>query len=150
MDHLARDESLGYRVNHLARLLEHALRDRIAPFGVVPGQFPTLLSLWEADGLTQAELCASVRIEQPTMANTLARMERDGLIKRIPDPDDRRRSLVLLTPKARSLERPLGAEARAVNAIATGDLDAARVTELLGVLATIIGNLEAAKAEATS
>lgn len=149
MEHLARDQSLGYQINHLARLLEHALRDQIAPFGVVPGQFPTLLALWETDGLTQVELCGRVQIEQPTMANTLARMERDGLIERIPDPDDRRRSLVLLTQKARSLEQPLGAEARAVNAVATRGLDEAGVTALLGVLATIIDNLEAAKAEAT-
>lgn len=73
--------SLGYQVNHLARMLAQALRERIAPLGVVPGQFAQLLVLHEQDGLTQAQLCERVRIEQPTMANTLARMERDGLIE---------------------------------------------------------------------
>ncbi|MFD1532387.1 winged helix DNA-binding protein [Pseudonocardia aurantiaca] len=34
------------------------------------------------------------------MASTLARMERDGLVERVPDPHDRRRSLVHLTPRA--------------------------------------------------
>jgi DNA-directed RNA polymerase specialized sigma24 family protein len=70
---LARQDSLGYQVNHLARLLEHRLRDRIAPLGVLPGQFAQMLTLYEADGLTQAELCDRVQVEQPTMANTLAR-----------------------------------------------------------------------------
>jgi DNA-binding MarR family transcriptional regulator len=31
-------------------------------------------------------------------------MERDGLITRIPDADDRRRSVVMLTPEASALE----------------------------------------------
>ena len=41
--------SVGYQVNRLARLFEVALRDRIAAYGVVPGQFPALLALYERD-----------------------------------------------------------------------------------------------------
>ena len=116
---LRREVSLGYQVNHLARILEQALRKQIEPLGVVPGQFAQLLALYEEDGLTQSELCARVRIEQPTMAKTLARMERDGLIRRVPDPHDRRRALVMLTPRARRLEDRLVAAARGVNTAAT-------------------------------
>ncbi|HEY8111643.1 MAG TPA: helix-turn-helix domain-containing protein [Actinomycetes bacterium] len=46
---------------------------RIAPHGVVPGQFAQLLALYEEDDLTQRELCDRIRIEQATMANTLQR-----------------------------------------------------------------------------
>ena len=75
---LARDASLGYRINHLGRLLAHVLHQRIAPLGVVPGQFAQMLALLEQDGLTQRELCERVRIEQPTMANTSGRSPRCG------------------------------------------------------------------------
>jgi DNA-binding MarR family transcriptional regulator len=68
---LRTEDSLGYQVNLLARLFERALRERIAPHGVVPGQFPALLCLYEQDGLTQAELGSRVQIEQPTIAKTL-------------------------------------------------------------------------------
>lgn len=141
---LPRRISLGYQVNHLARLLAKALRDRIAPLGVVPGRFAQLLALYEQDGLTQAELCERVQIEQPTMANTLARMQRDGLIERVPDPADRRRSLVLLTERARQLEDDLVAAARAVNATATEGLDEGEVTAFMATLAALIDNLTAA------
>jgi DNA-binding MarR family transcriptional regulator len=107
----------------------------------VPGQFAQLLALYEQDGLTQAELCEHVQVEQPTMANTLARMQRDGLIERIPDPADSRRSLVLLTDRARQLEDELVAAARAVNAAATRGLDDAQVAEFMAILATVIDNL---------
>ena len=103
------------------RLLAHALRERIEPLGVVPGQFAQLLALYEQDGLTQAELCARVQIEQFTMANPLSRMERDGLVDRVPDPADRRRSPVRLTPRARELEGELAVAARAVNAATPTD-----------------------------
>lgn len=139
---LARQASVGYQVNHLARLLAQALRERIEPLGVVPGQFAQLLALYEQDGLTQAELCARVRIEQPTMANTLTRMQRDGLIDRVPDPADGRRALVTLTPRARDLQDPLVAAARAVNTTATCGLDPAQTAAFLAALAGAIDNLD--------
>ena len=139
---LARQTSLGYQVNHLARLLAQALRRRIESLGVVPGQFAQLLALYEQDGLTQRELCERVRIEQPTMALTLKRMERDGLVERRPDPTDGRRARIVLTKRARGLERDLTAAAREVNAIATGGLPAKEVQAFMQTLTRLIANLE--------
>jgi DNA-binding MarR family transcriptional regulator len=141
---LARHASLGYRVNHLARLLAHALRRRTESHGVVPGQFAQLLALYEEDGLTQRELCERVRIEQPTMALTLKRMERDGLIERIPDPVDRRRARVMLTERSRRLESDLTAAAREVNAVATEGLSEAEIEAFMATLGRLIANLESA------
>jgi DNA-binding MarR family transcriptional regulator len=139
-----RESSLGYQVNHLARLLAQALHERIGPLGVVPGQFAQLLTLYAEDGLTQRELCDRIGIEQPTMANTLQRMERDGLVRREPDPADGRRARVLLTGRARDLEGPLVAAAQEVNAVATAGLDEREVAALLRSVARAIANLEGA------
>jgi DNA-binding MarR family transcriptional regulator len=139
------ESSLGYLVNHLARLLAQALRERIEPFGVVPGQFAQLLALYESDGLTQAELCTRVQIEQPTMANTLARMERDGLITRTPDPADQRRALVRLTEHARRLEPDLVAAARDINTLATRGLTDDQISTFHTALRQAIANLEATR-----
>ena len=140
--------SLGYEINHLARLLAHGLRERIEGLGVVPGQFAQLLALYEKNGLTQAELCELVEIEQPTMANTLARMQRDGLITREPDPADRRRSRVLLTYRAHALKPELVAAAREVNALATAGLSPHEVEAFFGTVAALIANLEKARTDA--
>ena len=141
--HLNRQESFGYLVNHLARLLARALYQKIAPHGVVPGQFPVLLSLWEHDGLTQAELHRLTDVEQATMANTLQRMERDGLVRRLPHSLDRRQAVVRLTPKARGLELPLVRSAREVNdATLAGFSDAERAA-LITRLRQAIDNVQA-------
>jgi DNA-binding MarR family transcriptional regulator len=139
---LPRESSLGYQVNHLARLMAQALRARIAPLGVVPGQFAQLLALYEQDGQSQMDLCKRVRVEQPTMANTLRRMERDGLIRRLPDPSDGRRAVVMLTERARSLEDALVDGARSVNLEATRDIDDDEIAAFMATMSRIIGNLE--------
>ncbi|WP_163773899.1 MarR family winged helix-turn-helix transcriptional regulator, partial [Proteus mirabilis] len=46
------------------------------------------------------ELARLAGVEQPSMAQLLARMERDGLIRREPDPSDGRSSLVSLSEDA--------------------------------------------------
>src|SRR4029450_9779634 len=130
---LSRQESLGYQVNHLARLLAQALAVRIALHGVVPGQFAQLLALYEEDDLTQRELCDRIRIEQATMANTLQRMQRDGLVDCVPDRTDRRRMRVRLTERARTLEADLAAAARAVNAAAMQGLSDEEVGDFMGL-----------------
>ena len=138
-----REESLGYQVNHLARLLAQALAARIAPYGVVPGQFAQLLVLFEEDGLTQRELCDRVRIEQATMAKTLQRMQRDGLVRCDPDPDDRRRIRVYLTDQTRAIQHDLVATARSVNSSAADGLTDAELVTYLKLTARLIRNLEA-------
>ncbi|HZK50082.1 MAG TPA: MarR family winged helix-turn-helix transcriptional regulator [Actinomycetota bacterium] len=140
---LPRQSSLGYQVNHLARLMAQALRERIAPFGVVPGQFAQLLALYEQDGLSQRELCERVRIEQPTMANTLQRMERDGLIRRLPDPVDGRRAAVMLTGRARDLEDDLVGAARGINSQAARNIGDDELANFIDTLSRIIDNLGA-------
>jgi DNA-binding MarR family transcriptional regulator len=140
---LPRRASLGYQVNHLGRLLAQALRTRIAADRVVPGQFAQLLALYEEDGLTQNQLCERVRIDQSTMAHTLQRMERDGLIQRTPDPADRRRALITLTDRARQIETRLVDAARQVNAAATRGLTDDEVASCLRTLSRMIDNLEA-------
>jgi len=107
--------SAGYLANHLARLFAQHLAAGIAPLGLAPAQFMTLLELWPEDGLTQAELCARLDVEQATMAGTLGRMARDGLIERRAHPVDHRAQTVHLTPRARALEVPATSIAQAVN-----------------------------------
>ena len=138
---MPRTTSLGYQVNHLARLMETALRVRIAPHGVAPGQFAQLLALYERDGISQAELCKAVHIDQSTMALTLRRMERDDLVSRLPSTQDRRRTDIWLTDRARNLEATLVTCARDTNGVATEGISEADLAVTHRVLAQMIQNL---------
>lgn len=114
--------SAGYLANHMARLFAAGLQRRIAPLGLAPAQFITLIELWREDGLTQKQLIERLDVEQATMANTLTRMERDGLIRRLPHPDDGRAQQVWLTKKARAVQQPATQAARDQNMAALSGL----------------------------
>ncbi|HEX2078455.1 MAG TPA: MarR family transcriptional regulator [Longimicrobium sp.] len=137
-----RQQSPGHLINYLARLFARALYRRIDRHGVTRGQFPVLLVLWEQEGATQTQLAERLAVEQPTMANTLKRMERDGLIVRVPDAEDRRQARIHLTPRGRALEEALIASARETNAVALADLDPAETQQFLALARRVIQNLE--------
>ena len=109
------EDSLGYLVNRMARLMAHELAERIRPAGVAIGQWAVLLVLWARDGKTQAELSRVVAIEPPTVARTVDRMVRDGLVTRALDPGDGRLSRIYLTERGRSLRDELVPLAVGVN-----------------------------------
>ena len=100
MDHSV-NENLCYKLHYLTRLLMMQLNEEIKPHGVTQGQLPVLCCLSEDEGQTQAELCEQIQVEQPTMANTLRRMERDGLIYRTACEQDKRQSRIFLTEPTR-------------------------------------------------
>lgn len=97
-------DSATYLSSLLSKGFSRSLLSRAAELGFSPGQFPVLIELWNEDGLTQREMLDRLNIEQATLANTLARMERDGLIRREPHPKDKRAIRNFLTEKARQIE----------------------------------------------
>ena len=97
-------ESATYLSALLAKAAARSLQERAKDAGFAPGQLPVLMELWQRDGLTQRQLLDRLEIEQATLANTLARMERDGLVERLPHPADKRAQLIRLTERARAMQ----------------------------------------------
>ena len=59
-----------------------------------------VLSLLEQEGARRVgELAAAARTTQPGMTRLLGMLERDGLVRRSPDPDDSRATVVDITPQ---------------------------------------------------
>lgn len=137
-----KEKSAGYLANHMARLFAQALLERIAPLGIVPGQFPALLALWEKDGVTQKELVARLDIEQATMANTLTRMERDGLIRRTKHPSDARAQQIWLTARAKRIRDSAYDAANTVNARALSELSAQERDFFIDCMSRVIAAMQ--------
>nr|WP_321443611.1 MarR family transcriptional regulator [uncultured Cohaesibacter sp.] len=133
-----KNQSAGYLINHVARLFARGLSQRIKPLGLTTGTFPALLELWEMDGLTQKQLVERLDIEQATMANTLARMERDGLVVRKKDESDGRAQRVWLTGRARKLRDDAVEEAENENVSALAGLSKAEQRQFVTLLGKIL------------
>jgi MarR family transcriptional regulator for hemolysin len=139
---LDRASSAGYLTNWAARLFGRAIHQRLKPIGVAPGQLPVFFALAGGEAMTQKALAEIAAIEQPTMAATLSRMERDGLITRKPDPADGRSALVALTPAALDKARHVQAAVSGVNATALEGLGKAEREQFLQLLRGVIARLE--------
>ncbi|MBF0858655.1 MarR family transcriptional regulator [Gluconobacter sp. LMG 31484] len=89
------------------RLFTLLLERELKKSGLRIGQLPVLQALQDGKTLNQKALADFADIEQPGMTTLLARMERDGLIQREPDPADRRSTLVTLTPDGQRKSRSI-------------------------------------------
>ena len=138
-----RENSAGYLTNWAARLLARAIERKLKPLGLSSGHLPVYFALAGGQTLTQKQLAAHASIEQPTMAATLARMERDGLIIREPDPRDRRASFVKLSPAAEEKTEGVLDAVHETNAEALSGLGEAEQEQFRAALRTIIASLTA-------
>src|SRR5882724_4826773 len=92
----------GHLISLAARGFARLSEARLKPLGFGVGHLPVLVALQGGQAGTQRDLARFARIEQPSMAQMLARMERDGLICRTRNPVDGRSSQVSLTETART------------------------------------------------
>ncbi|WP_022662025.1 MarR family winged helix-turn-helix transcriptional regulator [Paucidesulfovibrio longus] len=125
----------------LARLHVQAVQARLAPHKATAAEFPVLQCLWQRDGQTQSELCRSLSVEQPTLANTLNRMVRDNLVRKTKDTNDRRQVIIKLTRRGRELENVLSGSVDEVLAAAEQGLSAEEVRTYLELTRRMMDNL---------
>ncbi|WP_245902170.1 MarR family winged helix-turn-helix transcriptional regulator [Phreatobacter oligotrophus] len=116
--------------------------DRLGPLGLASGYLPVFFALAGGAEMTQRDLAKLAAIEQPTMAATLARMERDGLVTRRPSPHDGRSALVALSAQAMQRVPDVVAAVADINGRALAGLSANEAAALRNALRTVIGNLE--------
>jgi MarR family transcriptional regulator, transcriptional regulator for hemolysin len=101
-DRWAPEASASFWINRVSRALLRAQEARLRPLGLGMGYLPVLHALADGRAMSQTELATRARVEQPTMAAILSRMERDEVVQRDPDPNDGRASLIKLTRRARA------------------------------------------------
>ena len=142
--------SAGHMTSRAARLFSRVADRRLKLIGMAPGQLPVYYELAKGAQLTQKALAEAAAVEQPTMAATLSRMERDGLLNRAPDLKDKRSSLFSLTPAAlgnAALVRQIIDDGN--NAALAGFSDAEQAA-LLDMLNRIIANLDGSNSPDTA
>lgn len=93
---------LFHPILHVAHLIEARLRDALAPTGLQPRQARMLVAIAEQQPVAQAALARAFDLAQPTMTVMLARLERDGLVRRHAEPG-RFRTAVSLTEQGAAL-----------------------------------------------
>jgi MarR family transcriptional regulator for hemolysin len=135
------EESVTCWVCLTSRALERALNEELEPHGITFPQWQVLGWLAFEGELTQSQLAERMRIEAPTLAGILDRMERDEWISRETDPADRRKKVVRPADRVQPVWAKIVAAARRVRARATRGMSPEEVELLHGLLVRMRDNL---------
>ena len=136
--------SPGHLISLASRCFVRLSEARLKPLGFGVGHLPVLVALKDGVATSQRELAKFARIEQPSMAQMLTRMERDGLISRTPDPADGRSSLIALTDAAQARLPAASAVLFAGNREALAGFTKDEAAQLVSLLGRLIANLDKA------
>ena len=98
-------------INFLLSTAQHNvfqyLSVKLSSLGITPSQYSVLSCLWGRSHATPKQLAEILGIETSTVSGVLDRLQKNGLIDRIVNSEDRREVQVIATQKGRDLEKPV-------------------------------------------
>jgi DNA-binding MarR family transcriptional regulator len=130
-------EGIVDRINGINWRIRKMLDETLDQYDLTSGDWKVLCSLhWKGKPHRRSagELARIADLSSGAMTNRLDQLEQAGLVKRLPDPDDRRGVLVELTPKGLRLHREaigVQAEKEAMLAEALTDREKTQLNDLL-------------------
>ena len=137
------EDSVGFIINTVAKAFHKALDCELRKFtGVTVGQWKVMVMLVRQNGLTQREIADRLNLEAPTIIPIIDRMEKDGLVERKVDPDDRRNNRIYRTQKAEALWDDMFTCAVKVRQLSLKDIAENEIQVTRNVLEKILHNLQ--------
>jgi len=101
--HLIRDSCLCLHVQRAARVLARRFDEALRPVSLTNGQFSLLVSLNRPKPPGMSPVATLLAMDRTTLTAALKPLQRRGLVRIVPDPEDARGRLMMLTPKGRRL-----------------------------------------------
>jgi DNA-binding MarR family transcriptional regulator len=133
------------RIFRLSRAMGDRMEKAYTPHGISRGEFDVLATLRRAGEpytLSPRELSATLMLTTGGMTGRLDKLERAGLLRRSPDPHDRRGLQVTLTEKGLALiDEAVGSGLTAQTAALSG-LDAEQAGQLADLLRKLLTSTE--------
>ncbi|MCZ0989167.1 MarR family winged helix-turn-helix transcriptional regulator [Streptomyces diastatochromogenes] len=133
------------RIYRLSRAMGDRMEKAYAPYGISRGEFDVLATLrrsGEPYTLSPRQLSATLMLTTGGMTGRLDKLERAGLLRRSPDPHDRRGLQVTLTEKGLDvIDRAVGAGLDVQTAALTS-LETEQADQLAGLLRELLAGTQ--------
>ena len=98
--------------------------------------------MWSRDGISLRELADKTGLAPTTLTSMVDRMEKVGLVCRMPDKNDRRKTLLALTAKAKNLEQDYKAVSDKMSEIFYKGFSNEEIRTCEAMLARILDNMK--------
>lgn len=135
-------EGIVERIQSLGRQIRRTMEDTLSSTDISFGEWG-VLGMLKRPGppyrSSPGRLAKHAGLSGPAMTNRLDRLEEAGLVRRLPDPDDRRAVVVELTEAGhRTWEESVGAQATKEELIASAALNAGEREQLNDLLRRLV------------
>jgi DNA-binding MarR family transcriptional regulator len=132
-------DRLGFLLKHAQLELTERTTSALAPLGINGRELAVLTVLGAGEALAQQQAAGRLAIDRTTMVDLIDALERKGLVERRPDPADRRRNLVHLTPEGRTVLDDGERIYRTAEGEFVAALDAGEAAQLKDLLRRVLG-----------
>ncbi|WP_213864627.1 MarR family winged helix-turn-helix transcriptional regulator [Vibrio crassostreae] len=133
-----RQNSFGWMINVIANKATKDFDIELKKHGLSIALWPTLMCLWEEEGVTQRDIAAKSKVENSTTTRTLDKLEKLELVERRVDPHSRRSFRIYLTEKGKALEEVLIPIPVKLNEELMASLDAKEQQQMIGLLKKMV------------
>ncbi|EGU46232.1 transcriptional regulator [Vibrio ichthyoenteri ATCC 700023] len=137
-DTFDRQSSFGWMINVVAGKAEKMFDAELKKHGLSVALWPTMMCLWEEEGVTQRDIAAKSKVENSTTTRTLDKLENLGLVERRADPHSRRSYRIYLTEQGKALKNDLLPIPMMVNQTMLSSLDSAEQQQMIALLQKMV------------
>ncbi|MGF1760766.1 MarR family transcriptional regulator [Photobacterium sagamiensis] len=137
-----RQSSLGWLINVVASKLKNDFDTELKKHGLTIALWPTLMCLWEEEGVTQREIAIKSKVESSTTTRTIDKLEKLNLVERRDDPNSRRSFRIYLTDEGRALQDTLIHLPTQVNESVLSSLDSKEQAQMIGLLQKMVHDID--------
>ncbi len=129
-------------VGAIARCFESISNIEFKPYGLSKNQYIYLVRICENPGIIQEEIVYMVKVDRSTASRAIDKLERDGLIRKEQESDNRKNKALYPTEKGKEMYAFLRKEDDYSNAAAVKGLSAEEQETLLQLLQKVRANVE--------
>ena len=138
----------GFLISQIKQLTSRELDRRLAERNIDAfngAQGRILYVLWQQNGVPIREISHKTGLSAATLTGMLDRMEAANLVRRVDDPNDRRKQLIELTEEARNLQREYDAISAEMDSLYFKGFSEKEADKLQSLLERVLSNLEEAE-----
>lgn len=135
-----RTEKVAILIKKAALVIEKLSNPVLAPYELTNTQYKILMFLYRNPGksIRQIDIEKHFSMTNPSVTGIIQNLEKKGLVKRVPNPDDKRSKLLMLTEQAFSMEKELRALGESLEQQVTQNLSEEERQQLILLLNKIL------------
>lgn len=134
--------STGYWITLLAKTMETDFENRLAMYGMTRASGAVLSAIHSDNINTPSALASFIGIDGAAITRHLDRIEKQGLVKRVQSPQDRRSIILKLTPKGAQLVPKISADSQSVNTKFMSNLTQPEIDTIQSIVRKMLVNAD--------